>query len=170
MSCRRGRPEGQAAQALTRCRNFRNVRISPVGWPGLPSPAVATDLHSPDRCRPSPAPVQQRRVDERDAGAGCQLASSRVLGPTERRESASPTQTERVCLYCHDPLGQAEAISDMTARPSVSASPQERCARDRSLGASMPPSALPRGGEAAWSASYHLFRAARACREDSWRA
>ena len=46
----------------------------------------------------------------------------------------------------------------------------ERCARDRSLGASMPPSALPRGGEAAWSASYHLFRAARAWREDSWRA
>jgi Transposase DDE domain group 1 len=61
-------------------------------------------------------------------------------------------------------------FSDMTARPSGSASPQERCARDRSLGASMPRSALPRGGEAAWSASYHLFRAARACRDDAWRA
>jgi hypothetical protein len=34
----------------------------------------------------------------------------------------------------------------------------------------MPRSALPRGGEATWSASYHLLRAARACREGSWRA
>ena len=46
-----------------------------------------------------------------------------------------------------DRVAQAKAISDMTARPSVSASPQERCARDRSLGASMPRSALPRGGK-----------------------
>ena len=44
-----------------------------------------------------------------------------------------------------DRVAQAGAISNMTARLSVSASPHERCARDRSLGSSMPRSAATTG-------------------------